>query len=157
MVEAFNSDMGPCMFRSLLGIAESRVGRNLTNDELNLAKQMYYGSSSYGSSKGDNWAVTTERADGNSTGTPLVDVINIGLELLGSNERASFNGRVKSVDTLPAGTQATILRVSAQTTSGYHFVQGDAMGNLLYDPLGYNSIGDTPRNRVDTFRFYVLE
>jgi len=135
MQEAFNNRDGPCAFRALLGIAETRVGRNLTLEQLVKAREMYYGST-----RSNNWWVTIRRADGQTQGatSALEDVINIGLELLNSNERAIHIRRVAAAPNsrnIPSDTQATFIRVSAVSTSNFHFLEGDANGNKIYDPL----------------------
>jgi len=151
MQDAFNSDDGPCTFRSLLGIAESRVGRNLTMSELNKARKKYYGSN-----ENSDWTVDIGRADGkNLSGTPLADVINIGLELLGSKERASYINKEDPLS-IPEGTQATLLRIDADTSSGYHFLEGDANGNKIFEPLQrMDDYKDSPVNRISSFKFYT--
>jgi len=135
MQEAYNNKDGACAFRALLGIAETRVRQNLTLDQLVKAREMYYGSI-----RSNNWWVVIRRADGRTQGASnaLEDVINIGLELLESNERALFINRFAASpdDTnIPRGTQATFIRVSSVSTSNYHFLEGDANGNVIYDPL----------------------
>jgi len=135
MLEAFNNRDGACAFRVLLAIAETRVGKNLTLEQLVRARGMYYGST-----RSNNWWVTIRRADGLTQGanSALEDVINIGLELLGSDERARHLRRIiesPASSNIPSGTQATFIRVGAVSTSNFHFLEGDADGNIIYDPL----------------------
>ena len=157
MQVAFNNDDGACAFRALLGIAETRTGQNLTFDQLNEAREMYYGSA-----RNRNWWVTIRRADGKTQGSShaLEDVINIGLELLGSNERALFVKRVGSPpnNNIPAGTQATFIRVAASTSSNSHFLEGDANGNMIYDPLhALERYKSRTITRFDAIRFHTPE
>ena len=136
MLIAFDSKDGACAFRALLGIAETRVGKNLTLDQLTKAREMYYGSAT-----SRNWWVIIRRADGRTQGAnhALEDVINIGLELLDSNEKAKFIQRILAPPddkNIPAGTQATFIRVSEISSStNYHFLEGDENGIKIYDPL----------------------
>ncbi|MCL2800625.1 MAG: hypothetical protein FWD28_02580 [Treponema sp.] len=135
MREAFNNNDGACAFRVLLGIAETRVGQNLTMEQLIKAREMYYGSTT-----NRNWWVTIRRSDGQTQGSnnALEDVINIGLELLESSERAQLIRRVTASpgrNNIPAGTQASFIRVGSVSTSNYHFLEGDANVNMIYDPL----------------------
>jgi len=135
MQEAYNTEDGPCVFRALLAIAETRTVINLTKDQLITARIMYFGSAPV-----NDWTVNINRSDVKTQGSTLAseDVIKIGLELLGSNEKAERIARViPSPDDkkLPAGTQATLIQVSAASSSGHHFLEGDANGNMIYDPL----------------------
>ncbi|MCL2808667.1 MAG: hypothetical protein FWD24_01235 [Treponema sp.] len=156
MREAFNNNDGACAFRVLLGIAETRVGQNLTLEQLIKAREMYFGSTT-----NRNWWVTIRRQDGQTNGSnnALEDVINIGLELLESNERAQIIQRITTSpnrSNIPAGTQASFIRVGSISTSSYHFLEGDADINMIYDPL--DSLGFFRHNIILTFdaiRFYI--
>ncbi len=151
MVEAFGTNDGPCMFRALLGIAETRAGRALSQSELDTARERYFGSTN-----NNSWGVRTRRSDGkgDSMGTALGDVINIGLELLGSEERAIYIEQVKSINNLPEDTQATIIGVNANSSTGSHFLEGDAMGNMTFDPLdNIDNYRNLAVERIDAFRF----
>ena len=144
MVDAYNAGTGPCMFRALLGIAETRTGQTLTQAQLHEARDRFYGTTPF-----DDWSV--EEPHG-----LLQDVINIGMELLGSDERAIWTGRVDSINKIPEGTQATILgRQGIDSPDGFHFGEGDAMGNLLFDPLGRDTFEGQSIIRVDTFKFHT--
>ena len=150
MQDAFGSDDGPCMFRALLGIAETRAGRPLNQEQLNRARRMYYG-------RTDNtlWWVNSHRADGGEiANSVLADVINIGLELLIHNERVEFIDRTEPPN-IPPGTQATIIGVPA---TPYHFLEGDAMGNMTYDPLhDLDTYINRRVIRIDAFRFIPIQ
>jgi len=158
MQEAYNNRDGACAFRALLGIAETRFGRNLTLEQLIKAREMYYGST-----VNRNWWVTIRRSDGQTQGSnnALEDVINIGLELLGSNERALLIRRVTASPTsrnIPPGTQATFIRVSSVSTSNLHFLEGDADGNMIFDPLDALDFFKTKTIiAFDAIRFYTPE
>jgi hypothetical protein len=139
----------------MLGIAETRVGQNLTINQLNEARLMYYGSKT-----NINWWVTHRRRDGHIQGSSnaLEDVINIGFELLGSDERALFIRRISSppANNIPEGTQATIIRVRAISTSNFHYLEGDADGNMIFDPLNnLNYYRTKTINRFDAIRFFT--
>ncbi|MCL2720316.1 MAG: hypothetical protein FWD47_03135 [Treponema sp.] len=153
---AFNNNDGACAFRVLLSIAETRVGQNLTLEQLIKAREMYYGSTT-----NRNWWVTIRRSDGQTQGSnnALEDVINIGLELLESSERAIVISRVMASpgrNNIPAGTQASFIRVGSISTSSYHFLEGDENINMIYDPL--DSL-DYFKHRIilgfDAIRFYT--
>jgi hypothetical protein len=136
----------------ILGIAETRAGRPLNQEQLNRAREMFYGTNQTG------WGVFDPRADGlNPSRYVLADVINIGLELLGINERALFIDRFEFSpgNNIPAGTQATLLRVPG-IDPYHHFLEGDAMGNMIYDPLhDLESYINRTINRFDAFSFYT--
>ncbi|MDR2542213.1 MAG: hypothetical protein LBC80_02010 [Treponema sp.] len=153
--EAFNNKDGACAFRALLGIAETRVGHNLTLDQLNEARRMYYGNT-----RNINWWVIIRRSDDQIQGAnnALEDVINIGLELLGSKERALFIRRISASpdNNIPTGTQATLVRVRAVSTSNFHYLEGDANGTMIYDPLdNLNYWKNRTINRFDAIRFFT--
>jgi len=156
MQTAFDNNDGACAFRALLGIAETRVGRNLTLNQLVKAREMYYGSTT-----SRNWWVNHRRADGKIQGSngALTDVINIGFELLNHNEKAIFIRRISGAPdatNIPAGTEATFVRVRAVSTSNFHYLEGDANGNMIYDPLhALSNYINRPINRFDAIGFYT--
>jgi len=142
MIAAYGDNYGPCTFRALLGIAETRVGRPLTQNELDIARDRFYGDDS-------SWYVSGKKGG-------LVGVINLGLEILGSNERASHLGRVATSDLLPTGTEATMIRRAIPGESkNKHCGEGDSSGNFLFDPLGYDSFSGTSIIEYDAFRFFI--
>jgi hypothetical protein len=144
MQVAFGTYYGPCMFRALLGIAETRTGQTLNQDQLNSANERYYGGTS-NSNDSSSWYVDS-----------LTGVINIGMDELGSGEKARHTGSVTSPDNIAEGTHATLLGISTGRNS-FHFGEGDAMGNLVYDPLGTNTFDGRTIDRIDTFQFYTPE
>jgi hypothetical protein len=144
MQEAFGSKYGPCTFRSLLAIAESRAGKNLTKENLNEAREKFYGSTS-----NTNWFVSAERGG-------QVKVINIGLGLLGVNEIAShLGGSTSSPHAIPTGTQATMVRreIPGDKDGNMHCAEGDAMGNFVWDSLGKNTFAGKNIVQIDCFGF----
>jgi RHS repeat-associated protein len=148
MQEAYGTDYGPCIFRSLLAIAETRVGKNLNWAQLAYARKMFYGKLD-----NTNWAVTLDNAaEGYGY---LEDVVNIGLKLLGSDEKAAFIDRVYSLDNIPDGTQATLIRrdIPGDKYGNKHGGEGDARGRLVYDPLGEDTFSGKPIVQVDAFKF----
>ena len=139
MQEAFGTDYGPCVFRTLLALAETREGRDLTMDEITRARQEFYGNNT-------SWEVS-----GNLGGWE--GAINKGLEILGSNESAKYLGSVMSTDDIPEGTQATMLRLPPDAWGNMHRGEGDASGNLMWDPLGYDTFTGNEIIQIDAFEF----
>jgi len=154
MQDAFGSDFGPCLFRALLAIAETRAGRPLNQEQLNAAKEMYYGDDL------NNWRVANRRADAliGEASNAFEDVINIGLELLEHNERAGFIVRTEFPNiNIPPGTQATIIGVPG-IDPYHHFLEGDAMGNMIYDPLhDLDTYINRRVIRIDAIRFIPIQ
>ncbi|MCL2802257.1 MAG: RHS repeat-associated core domain-containing protein [Treponema sp.] len=155
MIDAFGTDDGPCIFRALLGIAETRGGRSLTQGELATARRMFYGSNN-----NTNWRVKGARADGLNPSRNIVeDVINIGLELIGSSERASliYRGTTLPNNEILQRTHAMLLQVTvgSESSSGVHFLEGDTRGNMIFDPLdNIDRYRSMPISRYDAFEFY---
>ena len=141
MQDAFGTHDGPCTFRALLGIAETRARQNLTYDQLIEARDRFYRQLPV--SRGD-WFVSSELGG-------HLGVINIGFDLLRHDEEAvSLRDSIYTSSGLPIPphTQATMLRVP-----GPHMAEGDARGNLVWDPLGVDTFGDTPIDRINVFGF----
>jgi len=111
----------------------------------------------FGRTDNSIWWVDIPRSDVKILRGPLVDVIDIGLELLESNFRAEFIERLFPTPDdkiLPSGTQATLIRVSASSSSGHHFLEGDANGNMIYDPLHrLDAYRNRTITRFDAFKF----
>jgi RHS repeat-associated protein len=138
MQEAYETDVGPCMFRALLALAETRTGQNLTKDQLQAARDDLMGTGVDG-----EWGVLNS-----------VAVVNKGFELLGSNLTARQIERNITDGVLPEGTEATLIHRSPSATRNYqHWGEADARGNLVYDPLGYDSFQGEVVDEIRAFRF----
>jgi RHS repeat-associated protein len=140
MTSAYNTNYGPCVFRALLAIAETRAGKNLTRAQLNEARSRYY--------TNNEWQVRSQ-----------ADVITLGLELLGSKEKAEWLGQVLSAEQIPGGTQATMIRreIPGDKDGNQHAAEGDARGNFLYDPLGKDTMTGKKIVQYDCYKFVPKE
>jgi hypothetical protein len=148
MKEAGLPEIGPCAFRALLAVAETRSGKNLTRLEVlavtkNLQEKKVVSS---------NWNV----------GANKLEIINASLEMLGHNERAvSYTQGHSPENVIPGDVDATIIHTMSNNPGNNkhyeHFAEGNLKGDLLWDPVGFDTFNGAIIDRVDYIKFKGLE
>lgn len=139
MTEAGLPDVGPCMLRTLLAIAEDRAGKNLTTYEISI---IVTAQKENGNIR-DDWAILKSN----------VDIIDAALKKLNSKERAVYIKSVTNVQDLPNETQVTAIHTKKNMHGYQHWVKGDSNGKIQWDPLGYFSFTNSDIDRIDSYRF----
>jgi len=147
MQEAFGSDNGPCFFRSLLAIAETKEGKNLTSEQIQRI---------YNKSTSNEWSNASPSFSVNSP----VNIINSALEELGSDFEAEYLGSFAPGDALPINTEATAIHRNPNLSTGkkfQHWGEGDAQGKLIFDPLGYDTFTGEKIDDIRAFGFKIKD
>lgn len=138
-------DYGPCCARSLFGVAETRTHNNMTPEQIRKGFDDFAAAGCLDMSKGNEYYVKDQ-----------VTVINYALDVLGSNERCVWLGRQSDLSKdnlphIPVDSLASFVK-DYKNKYGYgHYGEGDAKGNLIWDPLGEVSIDNV--DQIDFYKF----
>jgi hypothetical protein len=77
-------------------------------------------------------------------------IIDYALSLLGSTDESVY---LPLTRTLPEETQFTIVHTRRNRLRYEHFAIGDALGNLTFDPLGFDTFVGATIDRIDAIYF----
>ena len=114
---------GPCLFRALLGLAETHMGKNLTKDEILYARAEL---SSMMIETSDGLKPVLDLSDGYRVNS-YEAIIDWALKVLGS----SYNAVRVYTETVAHGS---VVYGELSDGNGRHWIEGDGSGVFLWDP-----------------------
>jgi hypothetical protein len=152
MTEAGLPDVGPCTFRALLGIAETKAGKYLTADEIKETANWAFANGKMVTSGENKWYVNY----------PTGDIITKGLSVLGITKGARWIVRKEglALNDLPSDAEASLIKTNKNLYGYVHFAEGNEKGQLIFDPVGHNTFSgkdpdgnDIKVTQIDYFKF----
>ena len=125
---------GPCYVMALFGVAQTRVGKNMTPEQVTTGIGYLIENKIIGMEKDKEYYVMDS-----------VAIINYALDILGSDERALV---LESKE----GADASVVKTNNNSYGYRHFGEGDAEGKLLWDPLGKDTI-----TQIDDIKYFQFQ
>ncbi|WP_432893535.1 RHS repeat domain-containing protein, partial [Treponema putidum] len=125
---------GPCYVMALFGVAQTRVGKNMTPEQVTTGIGYLIENKIIGMEKDKEYYVMDS-----------VAIINYALDILGSDERALV---LESKE----GADASVVKTNNNSYGYSHFGEGDAEGKLLWDPLGEDTI-----TQIDDIKYFQFQ
>lgn len=119
---------------ALFGVAQTRVGKNMTPEQVTTGIGYLIENKIIGMEKDKEYYVMDS-----------VAIINYALDILGSDERALV---LESKE----GADASVVKTNNNSYGYSHFGEGDAEGKLLWDPLGEDTI-----TQIDDIKYFQFQ